>query len=117
MTDLVLNVRVDGGIEVTIGAENTRVRAIRANIMGAMHIRILRREPMLYSVWVSEYAKSLKDPSVIAERNISIVVGVDTWVFEGCHPTAVSADGLDIVLEFDTPKKNGRTIYAKIDDL
>ena len=119
MTDLLLNVRVDGGIEIILGDVRTRVRAIRAGLQGTMHIRVAKSESLLYSNWAREctIAKTILSVQSTYRKPISLVVGDDTWEFEGCCPTAISADCLDIVMEFDLPKKNGRTVYAKTDEV
>lgn len=112
MTRRLLNINVDGGFEIFLNDTVTRARLLTVSPEGQIHMRITSTESRIYRAWQQEVSLNA---SPIKGRTLSLTVGIDLWSFEDCLLTDISVSGTDIILSFDTPKKNGRTIYAPID--
>lgn len=118
MINHLLSVKVDGGLTISVNENPVLVRAMTASLSGALHLRVAQQESLFFKRWLQEYAAARSNMLVgppVWRKNIKVVLGSDTWEFENCCPTAISSSDLDVVLDFDLPRKNERTVHAKTD--
>lgn len=122
MKHRLLSIKVDGGLDVVIeqpggAAVVTTVRQLTASLEGDLHLKVAEKDMLVYRRWLLDLAGvGTEYPGVGAmwKRIFAVTLGTDTWSFVGCFPVQINEGGTEVILRFDTPKKNGRALYASL---